>query len=179
MDGHLAMGREIHEDFLNATIPAFDLVYNLARRMVRDPVLVEDVVQETYVKAFEAWASGRKPSNVKAWIATIALNIGRGYWRKASTRYEAFSAELPERAGADDVEAEALGNVQRQVVQVTLWELPEEQRLTITLMDINGFTAQEVAKIMGTPRGTVLSRAHRGRKRLARLLEDRVSAHET
>lgn len=173
------MGVPAHDDFLNATIPALDLVYNLARRVVRNPVLVEDVVQETYVKAFEAWASGRKPSNVKAWIATIALNVGRGYWRKASTRYEVLGDELPDKGSSEDVETEAIVSVQQQVVHRTLWELPEEQRLTITLMDIDGFTANEVAKIMGTPRGTVLSRAHRGRKRLARLLEGRVSVHET
>lgn len=167
-----------HEDFLNATIPTLDLVYNLARRIVRDPVLVEDVVQETYVKAFEAWTRGRKPRKVDPWIATICLNVGRGYWRKASTRYEAFSDEFPEEASADDVETEALRNVQREVVHQTLWELPDEQRLTITLMDIDGFTANEVSRIMGTPRSTVLSRAHRGRKHLARLLEDRVSTYD-
>ncbi|MDQ3963321.1 MAG: sigma-70 family RNA polymerase sigma factor [Actinomycetota bacterium] len=167
-----------HDDFLNATVPTLDLVYNLARRIVRDRVLVEDVVQETYLKAFEAWTSGRKPTKVEPWIATICLNIGRGYWRKASTRYEEFS-EIPEEASADSVESEALRNVQRDAVHRALWELPDQQRLTITLMDIDGFTVNEVAKIMGAPRGTVLSRAHRGRKRLARLLEDRVSAHAT
>lgn len=172
------MARLPHDDFLSATMPTLDLVYNLARRIVRSPVLVEDVVQETYLKAYEAWASGRKPRKVEPWIATICLNVGRGYWRKASTRYEAFSDELPEENSADDVEREALGNVQRDIVHRTLWELSDEQRLTITLLDIDGFTASEVARIMGTPRGTVLSRAHRGRKRLARLLEDRVSTHD-
>lgn len=173
------MARLTHEDFLDATIPTLDLVYNLARRMVRYPMLVEDVVQETYVKAFEAWASGRKPRKVEPWIATICLNVARGYWRKASTRYETLSDELPDEPSVDDVEAEALSNVQRQIVHRALWELPDEQRITITLMDIDGFTASEVARIMGTPRGTVLSRAHRGRKRLARLLEDRVRTHDS
>jgi RNA polymerase sigma-70 factor (ECF subfamily) len=172
------MSRLSHEDFLNATIPALDLLYNLARRMVHSPVLVEDVVQETYVRAFEAWASGRKPRKVEPWIATICLNVGRGYWRRASTRYEAPSDEVPEEASSDDVEAEALTNLQQAIVHNALWELPDEQRITITLMDIDGFTATEVAAIMGSPRGTVLSRAHRGRKRLARLLEDRVTTHD-
>lgn len=168
-----------HEDFLNATIPTLDLVYNLARRVVRDPILVEDVVQETYVKAFEAWTSGRKPRKVEPWIATICLNVGRGYWRRASTRYEVLGDEPPDNAGVDDVERDALRNVELEIVHRSLWKLSDEQRLTITLMDIDGFTANEVAKIMGVPRGTVLSRAHRGRKRLARLLEDRVSTYET
>jgi RNA polymerase sigma-70 factor (ECF subfamily) len=60
-----------------------------------------------------------------------------------------------------------------------MWDLPEEQRVTITLMDVDGFTAAEVAAITGAPRGTVLSRAHRGRKRLARLLEEQVTIDET
>ncbi len=173
------MARSPQDEFLSATIPTIDLVYNLARRIVREPVLVEDVVQETYMKAFEAWTSGRKPPKVEPWIATICLNVGRGYWRRASTRYEASTEQVPEDATVDDVEAQALTNVQRHAIQHALWELPDEQRLTITLMDIDGFTASEVGKIMGTPRGTVLSRAHRGRKRLARLLEDKVSVHET
>jgi RNA polymerase sigma-70 factor (ECF subfamily) len=168
-----------HDDFLNTTLPALDLVYNLASRLVRDPDLAEDLVQETYVKAFEAWLSGRKPRKVEPWIATICLNVGRGYWRKASTRLESLRDELPDDKSADDVERDALRNVQRETIQRALWELPHEQRVTITLMDIAGFTAVEVARIMGTRRGTVLSRAHRARKRLAGLLEDRVSMYET
>src|SRR5918994_5530915 len=108
------MARLTHEDFLEATIPTVDLVYNLARRMVRYPALVEDVVQETYVKAFEAWSSGRKPRKVEPWIATICLNIGRGYWRKASTRYETPSDEFPDERSVDDVEAQVLSTLQQE-----------------------------------------------------------------
>lgn len=173
------MSSNLHDDFLNATLPALDLVYNLARRMARDNHLVEDLVQETYVRAFEAWVEGRKPRKVEPWIATICLNLGRGFWRKASTRLETPTGETYEGSSSDDVEREALRNVQREIVHDTLWELTEEQRVTITLMDIDGFTAAEVANIMGVPRGTVLSRAHRGHKRLARLLEERVMTYET
>ncbi len=172
------MASNLHDDFLNATLPALDLVYNLARRMARDSHVVEDLVQETYVKAFEAWAGDRKPRKVEPWIATICLNLGRGFWRKASTRRETSTDETYDEPSNDDVEGDALRNVQRDIVHKALWELPEEQRVTITLMDVDGFTAAEVAKIMDAPRGTVLSRAHRGRKRLARLLEERVMTYE-
>lgn len=168
-----------HDEFLNATLPALDLVYNLARRMVRDAVLVEDLVQETYVKAFEAWVAGRKPRKVEPWMATICLNVGRSWWRRSATRLETVTAQPPERPDEEDVEAQALRDVERDLVHKALWELPEEQRVTIALMDLSGLTAAEVAAITGSPRGTVLSRAHRGRKRLARLLEDRVRTHET
>lgn len=173
------MSSNLHDDFLNATLPALDLVYNLARRMARDTHLVEDLVQETYVRAFEAWVEGRKPRKVEPWIATICLNLGRGFWRKASTRLETVTDETYEESSSDDVEREALRNVQRDIIHETMWELTEEQRVTIALMDIDGFTAAEVAKIMGVPRGTVLSRAHRGHKRLARLLQERVMTYET
>lgn len=173
------MSSNLHDDFLNATLPALDLVYNLARRMARDDHLVEDLVQETYVRAFEAWVEGRKPRKVEPWIATICLNLGRGFWRKASTRLETVTDETYEESSSDDVEREALRNVQRDIIHETMWELTEEQRVTIALMDIDGFTAAEVAKIMGVPRGTVLSRAHRGHKRLARLLQERVMTYET
>ena len=172
------MGSAAHDEFLGATLPALDLVYNLARRLARDRPIVDDLVQETYVKAFEAWASGRKPRKVEPWIATICLNVGRGYWRRSSTRHESVAEDLPERPTEGNVEDEALRNVQREVIHRALWELPEEQRVTITLMDVDGFTAAEVAAITGTPRGTVLSRAHRARKRLARLLEERIAIHE-
>lgn len=172
------MASNPHDDFLNATLPALDLVYNLARRMARDNHLVEDLVQETYVKAFEAWIADRKPRKVEPWIATICLNLGRGFWRKASTRLETSTDETYDEPSRDDVERDALRNIQRDIIHKALWELAEEQRVTIALMDVDGFTAAEVAKIMDVPRGTVLSRAHRGRKRLARLLEERVVTYE-
>ncbi|MCA1607740.1 MAG: hypothetical protein LC775_20260, partial [Acidobacteria bacterium] len=59
------------------------------------------------------------------------------------------------------------------------WKLPEEQRIAITLMDLDGFTASEVSKISGSPRGTVLARVHRGRKKLARILEKEMNQVET
>nr|MDQ3093456.1 hypothetical protein [Actinomycetota bacterium] len=68
------MATDVRDDFLLATLPSLDLVYNLARRAMRDRDLVEDLVQETYAKAFEAWAAGRKPKRVEPWLATICLN---------------------------------------------------------------------------------------------------------
>lgn len=165
------LGSDQNEDFLAATLPALDLVYNLARRSAKDRFLVEDIIQETYLRAYEAWAGGRRPRNVEPWLATICLNVGRSLWRRAATRREVLKGE-PAEAGSDtDVEEEAIRGIRRELIHAALWMLPEEQRLTITLMDLNGFPASEVAKIMGVPRGTVLSRAHRGRKKLAALLE--------
>lgn len=166
------MNDDDQHEFLEATLPALDIVYNLARRLVPEDQ-VEDLVQETYVRAFEAWARGRKPRSTKPWIATICLNAGRSLWRKASTRREIATDEFFETADTD-VESEAMQSLQREAIHQALWTLPEEQRVAITLMDLDGFTASEVARMTGSPRGTVLARVHRGRKQLARRLVKKV-----
>lgn len=173
------MGSEVHDEFLAATLPALDLVYNLARRLGRNKESVEDIVQETYVKAFEAWTRGRKPREVEPWIATICLNTGRSMWRKASTRREVASDDQSDEASEMDVAEEALRKLRKDAVHEALWMLPDEQRVAITLMDLDGFTAAEAARITGSPRGTILSRVHRGRKKLATLLDQKVSPRET
>jgi RNA polymerase sigma-70 factor (ECF subfamily) len=174
------ISRRSQEDFLDATLPALDLVYNLARRMVRDPDHQADLVQETYLRAFEAWIKGRKPRNVEPWIATICLNAGRSYWRKASVLNEVIVDELPEDGGeATDVEDVAIEHIQRRAVHEALWKLPEQQRIAIALMDLGGFTASEVARITRSPRGTVLARVHRGRKKLAAIIRREMSRRET
>lgn len=167
-----------HEDFLAATLPALDHVYNLARRLTRNVDQVEDIVQETYVKAFEAWVDGRRPRKVDPWITTICLNVGRSLWRKASTKREVISAPDPSVASDLDVAEDAIRGVQSHVVHEALWSLSEEQRIAIVLMDLNGFTASEIARLTRTPRGTVLSRVHRGRKKLAGALLSEVVLHE-
>lgn len=168
------MGADIHDEFLEATLPVSDLIYNLARRLMRSEEAVEDLVQETYAKAFEAWARGRKPKKVEPWLATICLNAGRSVWRKASTRRELLIEPDEQSPDDTDVEEEALLRIRKKSVQEALWHLPEEQRVAITLMDLNGFTAAEVARITGNPRGTILTRVHRGRKKLADLAEREV-----
>ena len=164
------MRQRTHDEFLEATLPALDLVYNLARRLV-DQRDVEDVVQETFTKAFEAWTSGRPPRKVEPWLATICLNTGRSWLRRASNRREISSEPDPNLAGSEDAARDAIANLQKEIVHGALWKLPEEQRIAITLMDLDGFTASEVAKITGSPRGTVLARVHRGRKKLLRFKE--------
>lgn len=168
------MSSDIHAEFLEATLPASDLVYNLARRLLRSEDAVEDLVQETYVKAFEAWSQGRKPRKVEPWLATICLNAGRSIWRKASTQREILSEPNMNEPDETDVEAEAIQRLRKESIHEALWHLPEEQRISVTLMDLNGFSAGQVARMTGIPRGTVLTRVHRARKKLAQLAEREV-----
>ena len=174
------MAADHRAEFLAKALPALDLVYNLARRTMPDRDLAEDLVQETYVRAFEAWCAGRRPRAVEPWLATICLNTGRSYWRRASTKREITFEDIDaDAAGDEDVAGSATSSLRRRLVHEALWQLPEEQRIAITLMDLDGFTAREVARMTGAPRGTVLSRVHRGRKRLAGLLSKEVERLET
>jgi RNA polymerase sigma-70 factor, ECF subfamily len=172
------MSPSVQDEFLNATLPALDLVYNLARRLHLDADQVEDLVQETYARAFEAWIKGRKPRRVQPWIATICLNTGRNMLRKASTRREEPTESPPEMPSDSDVETEAMQDARRDLVHRALWQLPEEQRIAVALTDLVGLSSHEVARITGAPRGTVVSRVHRGRKKLAQLIERKESRLE-
>lgn len=174
------MAPDSREEFLAATLPCLDLVYNLARRSMPDRELVEDLVQETYVRAFEAWRLRRRPKRVEPWLATICLNAGRSYWRRASTRREVTTEDVDlGPTPSNEVEDLAMARIRAGLVHEALWQLSDEQRVAITLMDLNGFSASEVARMTGSPRGTVLSRVHRGRKRLAQLLAKEVERLET
>jgi RNA polymerase sigma-70 factor (ECF subfamily) len=160
------------DDFLRATLPALDLVHNLARRLVPGRADAEDLVQETYLRAWQAWTAGRQPRQVEPWMATICLNLGRDRARRAATRLEVTAEALEDLPDATDVEAEAITRGRRAQVHRALWALPEPQRLAVTLMDLGGFTAAEAAELLGRPRGSVLAWVHRGRKTLARLVRE-------
>ncbi len=170
------MAQPVGDEFLSATMPCLDMVHNIARRCVR-AADVDDLAQETYLRAFEAWRVGRKPRRVAPWLATICLNTARNWARRPPAAKELLGA-VQEEAAAEDVEHEALEAVRRERVHRAMWELPEEQRIAVTLMDLAELSSPEVARITRAPRGTVLARVHRGRKRLARLLEGEMSTHE-
>jgi len=134
-------------------------------------------VQETYLRAWQAWTSGRLPRRVEPWLATICLNVGRDWVRRSRSRREEHLPEAWEATDGANVELEAIERVRRAQLDRALWALPSEQRVAITLMDLGGFTAAEVAAMTGSPRGTVLARVHRGRKALTRLVQQQESRH--
>jgi RNA polymerase sigma-70 factor (ECF subfamily) len=168
------------EEFLQATLGSMDLVHNLSRRLLRDEHAAEDLVQETYLRAYDAWTKRPRPDNVEPWMATICLNLARSEMRKRGRRpSEVLDPQSgADRAGASDVPAEVMQRLSAAAVHEALWKLPDEQRVAVTLMDLCGLTAAETAKVMGSPRGTVLSRVHRGRKALAVLVRGEVDQRE-
>jgi len=164
--------REEHEEFLHATMGAMDLVYNLARRFTNRSEDTEDLVQETYLAAYRAWKEQRRPRRVEPWIGTICLNLGRSRYRTRTRRPVEVSIEDRDFRAPEigDPEAAAEAAMDRQALYEAMERLPEEQRVAITLVDLGGLSTAEAACAMGTPRGTVLSRLHRGRRGLAALL---------
>jgi RNA polymerase sigma-70 factor (ECF subfamily) len=173
------MGTE-HDEFLRATMGCMDLVYNLARRMVFSAEDAEDLVQETYLAAFRAWQDERRPDKAEPWMATICLNLGRSMFRRRARRPQEVPLEdhvivMPDQA---DPEREAIAALDREALHRAMWQLPEEQSTALTLVDLGGLSTAEAAAVMGTPRGTVLSRLHRGRRALALLLADEIPERE-
>ncbi len=149
-------------------------------RLAPSPEAAEDLIQDTYLRALQGWRR-RTPERTAAWLATICLNAWRSEHRRRSTR----PVEMPDEGqvarvmAAADTADEALARVDAGLVHDALWRLPVPQREAVTLMDLCGFTASEVAGITRVPRGTVLARVHRGRKALAGLIGQRVGDGET
>jgi RNA polymerase sigma-70 factor, ECF subfamily len=175
-----------HRAFLDATLPYMDVVYQVARHACGDGQEPEDLVQETYLRAYAAFGSYRG-GNMRAWLAAICLNAARSEARRRRRR----PWELPAHALLDalplarapggeavaDVADVVIAGLDAQAVSRCLALLPEPQRLCIVLMDVAGYTAREAAEALGCPRGTVLARVHRGRRRLAQLLAEAGVSH--
>ena len=162
---------ENHRAFLEATIPHLDAVYRVARYAGIGSWQPEDLVQETYLRAFAGFA-GHTGASTRAWLITICLNVARSEGRRRSRRVveQAIGEHEEFRAPSADVFSEVQAGLDSDAVHSALQRLPADQRLAIVLMDLNGYTAAEVAEMLGCPRGTILARVHRGHRRLARIL---------
>jgi RNA polymerase sigma-70 factor, ECF subfamily len=108
------------EEFLRATLRALDLVHNPARRLVPARADAEDLVQETYLRACQAWTAGRPLRRVEPWLATICLNLGRDRAWRAATRLELTADTLADHPDGTDVAAEAIHRIQRTQVERAL-----------------------------------------------------------
>ena len=157
------------QEFLDCFTEHLDRLYNLARSLTRTTEDAEDLVSETCVLALRGWRR-RRPDDAAAWFATICLNAARSSYRRRAVRPVEVAADawlLNQPDEGTDTAREALAAVEAGRVREALSRLPAPQLEAITLMDLGGYTAAQTAQIVGAPRGTVLSRVHRGRKVLA------------
>jgi RNA polymerase sigma-70 factor (ECF subfamily) len=163
-------------------------LYSAALRMTRNPADAEDVVQETFLKAYRAYDSYREGTNLKAWLYRILTNTYINKYRKQQRRPSEVELgelqdlylykRLGEASGAaQSAEADMLDEFVDSDVIEALESLPETFRLPVLLADVDGFSYKEIAEMLDIPIGTVMSRLHRGRKALQKKLWDVAEQH--
>jgi RNA polymerase sigma-70 factor (ECF subfamily) len=173
------------QQFAELTLPYMDSLYSAALRLTRNPSDAEDLVQETYLRAYRGFEGFRDGTNLKAWLYRILTNGFINQYRAKKRR--PIETELDEQhdvgqfhqiggleavAAMRSAESEMLEAIPDASVKHAVEELPENFRLAVLLADVEGFSYNEIAEILDVPIGTVMSRLHRGRKQLReRLLE--------
>ncbi|MEE9225592.1 MAG: sigma-70 family RNA polymerase sigma factor [Bacteroidota bacterium] len=159
--------------FEREALPHMDLLYNYALRMTGNPADADDLVQETYLKAFRFWDKYEKGTNIRAWLFRIMKNSYINVYRKESREPDTvdydeiknfYNTIKDDSTDKNDLEEQLLGNLLTDETVKALETLPADFRTVVILCDIEGLTYEEIADFVEIPIGTVRSRLHRGRK---------------
>ncbi len=171
--------------FAESAMPLMDQLYSAAMRMTRNAADAEDLVQETYMKAYRAYDRFEEGTNLKAWMYRILTNSYINRYRSKQRRpdesdiadvedmylYRRLGGEQSSSLGTSAEEA-FLSSVTDETVKAAIEAIPENFRIAVLLADVEGFAYKEIAEILEIPIGTVMSRIHRGRKALEKQLHD-------
>ena len=179
--------------FTAEALPYLDQLFSAAMRYTRNRADAEDLVQEAMAKAYAAFHQYRPGTNLKAWLYRVLQTTYISRYRKTQRRPQEVSVDAVRDALGEDAgdfslydriaattdvaaEVEALQRMPTEEVQAALQSLPEQFRVAVYLADVEGFSYAEIADIMGTPIGTVMSRLHRGRAALQKALWEYATA---
>jgi RNA polymerase sigma-70 factor (ECF subfamily) len=169
--------------FERDAMPLLDQLYSAAMRFTHNPQDAEDLVQDTFAKAYASFHQYQDGTNLKAWMYRILTNTFINSYRKKQREplqsdadgvedWQLVRAEAHTSRGLRSAETEALDHLPDSDVKKALQELPSDFRMAVYLADVEGFAYKEIAEIMDTPIGTVMSRLNRGRSMLRTLLQD-------
>lgn len=168
--------------FERDVVPLLDQLYRAARRCTQSHADAEDLVQETMVKAYVGFASFQDGTNLRAWLYTIMNRTRINHYRTAARRPAEWladdvgdyvlSAAAQQSARRMSAEAEALESMGDYEIRQALQKLPEAQQLAVYYADVEGRRYKEIGEILDIPLGSVMSRIHRGRRNMRKLLMD-------
>jgi RNA polymerase sigma-70 factor (ECF subfamily) len=181
------LGPQAGWDFEAATLPYLDALYNMAYRLTRNPEDAEDLIQETYFKAYKYYDKFAEGTNLKAWLFRIMKNsFINGYRKRQNQPPESAFSDIEEsfenlvaedHGNIKNPEDEILESVLDEDVQEAIDQLRDDYRLVLLLVDLEGFSYKEAAEILEVPVGTVMSRLYRGRRILEQSLLNYARNH--
>ncbi|SDM14469.1 RNA polymerase sigma-70 factor, ECF subfamily [Corynebacterium mycetoides] len=174
---------DLQRRFTEEAMPLLDQLYGGALRMTRNPQDAEDLVQDTFLKAYNAFDSYKPGTNIKAWLYRIMTNSYINTYRKKQRRpletstddmtdHQLYTTSSHDPTGLESAEVEALKGMPNGRISEAFDELNEDYRMVVYMADVDGMAYKEIAEALDIPLGTVMSRLHRGRKQLRSMLKD-------